>query len=659
MTAPFNALPLSPVNRGSALYTAVTIKFKYQASSPGDAMASYQLWRHRVSPTTGGNEYWNGSTWSGTPGYVSLAAADQSEVSIACGAWDQNAAYEWSVQVRNGAAEASGFSDYFMLYAHAAPSVNTNITSPVVDSRPRFTWIYTGGTGRTQAGYQFAVYTDAEASKPGFNPDPAYGFESLWDSGFKFSGVANSERVEADLPSSGTYKLYGTVRDDTGLESGWVLLETFTTSFTPPPSPLVTATVFQEDGYVEVKAQSTYNLLTADTSSFEAGLGTWGNNNNCYLEYDAANKRMKVNFSGMTYAQLDALYASFSLEDAGHASFAAMSTHRGGLTFASLATAQGVSGVPVVAATVYSAVASILPEDRQIQVVMNINWYQSNGTFISSTVGGTITCPLGVETNVFIDSATAPALSAYASLVLIVNDPYSPVGEQMYVDRVAMAATATTTWTPGGQNDGLGFVVQRSVEGEDWEYVWGASHDDPAGVVGQGVDRITLNDRAVPLGVSDLKYRVFAVTKATTAPIYSLPTEVTVTGGVMAPKWFLRCVDDPSCDLRVVMDDWGWSDEALSEIIFPVGGAVPIAFTKSLPRDAVAKANLILLSQSDRLKFQSLMARNETIFLQQNIGRGFYLRPVGRVSYGMRRSAGANGLPSDVHTASFTAQVMV
>lgn len=546
-----------------------------------------------------------------------------------------------------------------MLYGGTVPVMTVSMVSPVVDSRPRFTWVTTLGTGRTQAGYRFRVFSDAEALKPGFDPRPEFGFTALWDSQFEFSGTAYSDRVEADLPSSGTYRLYGVVRDDLGMESAWSLLKTFTTSFTPPPAPLVTMTMFPDDGYVQLKAQSTYNLLDADTSSFDNGLGTWGATViNCVAEWDSVGQRMKLNFTGATYAQLDTAFATYTAEDTALTTHAASAAYRGGFTMSQIQTARALQGIPVVAATVYSAVASIQPLNRQITARLDIAWFTGTGLTNGASLGAAITCPLGTATNVYIDNATAPAGSAFASIGITVDDPYSVIGEAMYMDRVAFASTATTVWTPGGQNDGLGFVIQRSVNNEDWEYVWGASHDSPAGVSGQGADRVVINDRALPLGQINLQYRAFAVTKATTAPIYSLPTVVSDPNGLMTPKWFIRCPSDPDCDMRVFVDEWSWSEDTYAEMIFPTGKDLPVAFTRDLPKDREARLSFILKTEQERLHFQEIMDLKETVFLQQNVGRGAYIRPTGKINWGQRRSAGLNGLPNDVHTVSFAAQVM-
>lgn len=657
MTAPFAPVLVSPANRASAVYTAVSLKFKYIAFDPGSAMATYSIRRKQLAPTPGAYEYWTGAAW-GAATWVSLAAADGAEVTIAAGAFVQNATYEWGVQTRNAALEASAWSDARLLFTPAAPTVTVSITTPAVVSRPPFSWAFAGGTGRSQLAYRFICYTAAEVAKPGFAAGAA-GFTALWDSGMVFGGKTFSAKIDADLPSSGSYQLWGMVRDDTNLDSGWANRASFTTSFTPPPSPALTATPFPDLGHVSVLASSTFNLLNADTSGFDAGIGAWGTlPENCVPTWDPAGL-MKVTFSGQSYAQLDANYATFALEDTAFATFAAMSADQGGLSFSAVRTAEGTSGVPVTATTVYSATATVTAQSRTVPCQLEIYWYTGAGAYISTSSGGVINCLATVPTNVYIDSATAPGTAAFAALRLRFNSPGNVIGEYVNADKFAFTATATATWSSGGASAGTGFVFQRSIDQGDWVELPGATSAEPAGATGAGLDRFTYLDRTVPLNTADLRYRVFAVGNFKTVPISSSPAIVTVTGGIQSARAFLRSSVDAAKDLRVYLSDWSWSDARRNEVVFPVGGTKALIFNQTLPPNTTANVSLTLITASDREKFQALVAEEAKLFLQMNVGPGYYVRPIGAVNYSQRRSAGPNGIPSDVHSVSFQAQVNV
>ncbi len=664
MAAPFAPDLVSPTYKGSANYTGVSLAFRHRAFTPGEDMADYQIRRKQLSPTPGSYEYWTGSAW-GTATWVALAAEDKEVVTIATGAWTEDATYEWGVRTRNGSAEESAWSDPGLLSAHASPSLTVAITSPAVDSRPTFNWLFGGGTGRTQLSYHFVLYTEAETQKAGFNANPVFGYDSLWDSQVRFSGTTFSERIDVDLPSSGTYKLYGIVADDTGLESGWALLSTFTTSFTPPSPPVVSYVVNSSDGTISITAISQFNLLTSDTASFESGLGDWTEFVNAQATWDQVNSTMDITFAGASYDQLGTDYTTYALLDSGLGDYDATTSYRDVAT-TKIQTTGGTGGIAVTAAEVYSGVVTVRPNNQQLEVYAGITWYNSSGSVISSVdnSGSPTTCPNGVSTDVSILSQTAPALTTYASLWIVVNDTENVIGETMDVETAAFAASDTVAWSPGGGAEGIGFVMQRSVDGGDWEYLWGASHDDPALGPGGASDRVTLDDRSAPLGPCDLDYRVFAVQTALTSPVYSDPATFTVTGGLTLNRWFLRSENHPELDIRVIVDTFDWADDLHTEILLPSGGKAPIAFRKNLPKDARANVSMILLTEADRNKFQSLTGDAtygyHRFFLQQNIGKsgGLFLRPVGAVRYSQRRSIGSSGTPSDVHTVSFQAQVM-
>lgn len=654
MTAPFAPVLVSPGLRGSANAAAVNLTFRYWAFSPGDAMGSYKIRRKQLSPTPGAYEYWNGTIWT-TEGWVTLAAGDGTEVTIQTGAWATNAVWEWGVATRNAALEASAWSSVGLIYTHAIPALTVSIASPSLDSRPTFNWAFSGGTGRSQSSYDFVVYTEAETQKAGFQPGTG-GYAALWTQGPLFSGRASSTRIEADLASSGTYKLYSNVTDDTGLSSGWGLAATFTTNFSPPTPPSVSVDLLEDLGLVRLLLSASDNLLDSETSSFFNTAGTWEAYTSASFSWYAPMEAL-MTFTGATYAELDSAHTDFTAEDAAYGTFANMEAAR--VTATSEArTAIGLAGIPVVASTVHSATVSVQPQNQRLDVKLSILWYNASGVYMSASNGSIVSCGVGGKTNVFIDSATSPVGAAYAALALLVDTPENVIGQSARISGAALSATSQATWTPGGSSTGVGYVVQRRVDGGDWEYLWNATHDSPYGGQGAGDDRTEIYDGELPLGNKTVEYQVFAVTEFLSSPKFSVPTVVTLPGGMPLQKQFLRSRTDSSLDMRARVTELTTGDDLHNDILLAAGASWPKVFNQNLPRNLTVDLSIMLLSEQERLLVEALIATKENLFLQRNIGLGLLLRPTGKVTYSQIRSRGAGGLPQDVHRVRLQATVL-
>jgi hypothetical protein len=650
MPAPFAPQLVSPPMRGAAPATAVSLRFRHMGSTPGQAMEGYQLRRRTLSPSPGAYSYWNGSSWVGGETWVTAAAADRAEVTLATGAWTANTTWEWGVRTRDSALDASTWSTPGVVLTNTAPSLTVSLAAATVTSaRPRFTWVFSGGTGRTQREVQFSVYTLATTQLTGFDAsDPSWPY--LWRSDPMFSGTKFSSQVEADLPTGGTFRIYGRVVDDTGLGGTWALLGQFTTDYVPPAAPIVTATP-EDDGTVTLDVRSAFNLLSADSAAFGGSIGDWSPVTAAMLSWDVS-QRMRVLFSGATYAELDTKYTTFAAEDSALGTFEDQRQDRA-TPNTEISTTQGLGGVLVSPSTVYSAVATVRAISRQVPCIIHIYWYNSAGTYLSRSSGGTIQALIGQDTNVFVDSASSPATAARAAIRLEFVSPGNAMDEHVFVDNVALAATSSVTWSPGGATTGLGFVVQRREDSGPWEYVWDASHDDPAGAEGQGQDRVLLRDRAVHLSKKPIEYRAFALGDAFTNPRYSLPTTVTLPNGLNLERWYLRCYDSPDCDLRIHAEGFDMSEDTHTEVLLPAGGAVPLVLNEALPRKREVQMSFLLQNPTDAARFQNIVKGRGLVYLQRNVGEGFFFKIIGRVAFRQIAQRTVSGV-TEMHKVSFT-----
>ncbi len=661
MTAPFAPILISPGQRGAAASAGVDLTFLYTSFDPGDDMDDYKIRRKQLAPTPGSYEYWNGSIWT-TETYNALTAEDGDEVTISTGAWAANAQWEWGVKVQNAASEESPWSDPGLLYTHVAPSLNTSIANPALDSRPLIKWQFSGGTGRIQRSYRFAIYTDAETLKPGFDVDNE-SYDAVWKMATPlFSSRDSQIRPTVDFPSSGTYKLYGVVTDDLGLSSGWVLLETFTTNFTPPAAPLLTAVPDYENGYVDITAISVFNLLSQDGAAFTDGLGEWvdGDTVNAVLSYDRQvhGRRALVTFTGITYEDLAALYTDYDAEAAALTDHDDSRTHRS-VTYSFWATPSGTAGTPVQASTAYSAVVSLQPRNRQISAEVRLTWYDSGGLFISTSTGPVVVCPAGSKKNVYVDNVTSPGTAAFVRLEVLIYSPGNVIGESLYMDNCAVVADSDVTWTAGGGNDGLAFVIQRSIDsGQTWVDLLDASYEFPAGATGQGQDRVVIRDRTLPLGRMEIQYRAYAVQDSKSDPVFSSPQTVTLPNGIGRDRWFLRSLQNPDNDMRAYAQSASRSTTLPAEVLLPWYADEALVVRSGKPPSRQIDLTVLLNGDDDKAKFDALMGENANLFLQRNVDEGMTIRPIGRIRWREEGSRRGDGLPHPVSFASFTAQIL-
>jgi hypothetical protein len=160
--------------------------------------------------------------------------------------WQDGNIYQWSIQTKdsNGVGAIAG---YFTINAQVAPSVTvTAPTGSIATADPLITWTLTLAPGAQQTSYRVIIYNITAGGTPtapsGINTTD--GSASVYDSGqlggsYVFS--LDLSAIPIYLKSGISWRAYVAVTETGGQWSGWSH-SAFTTSYTPPTTPTITAT---------------------------------------------------------------------------------------------------------------------------------------------------------------------------------------------------------------------------------------------------------------------------------------------------------------------------------------------------------------------------------------------------------------------------------
>jgi hypothetical protein len=306
LNSPPNVPTLTPKANFDAT-TAQTFQWSFSDPNQGDSQSAYQL--QIVDTSTGQTVLDTGKVGSTAQSYT-----------LAANTLQNGKRYQWRVMVWDQAGAASPWSAYSTFETAAAPSVS--ITSPtaggtVATSSVTPQWSYSDPAGNQQATYQVQLL-DANNVV-------------LWDSGQQSDpqGAVRALTVGYTLANNTTYKVQLVVTNSKGVASAAVT-QTFSTSFTPPATPTLTATA--QNGYIRVAVTNptpqgsqpvvAYN----DIYRRETGTTNWVRiatnvpNNGSYDDYAAASGKQydyKVTAVGNNGTSTDSAVASASLTLAG------------------------------------------------------------------------------------------------------------------------------------------------------------------------------------------------------------------------------------------------------------------------------------------------------------------------------------------------------
>lgn len=668
MATPFKPTLVSPGQR-AASGTTVVIQFQFNAFGAGETLGTYSIRRRRIAPTIGTVDYWNGTAWAVSQTWLSPGSTvyDKQIVTVSTTGWSNNEVYEWSVDTRDALNSAGGFANNNIVDIHSAPTVTAAVSS-ANETRPQIVWRFSGGTGRRQKSYRWYLYSAAIYNQSGFDPSVAY-WQSLATWGMAEPEVGSlifRKRVGTDLTNATTYRMYGIVTDDTDLTSGWVNAGNFTTSFTGQATPDVLITPQPDDGVVRLELGATFNLLDENSSVFTNNVGKWVPDFNCQLSLNSTpayvrngSTSMKVTMGGASYEYLDTTYTTYTAMDTAIGTYATQaSTQMPTLGQSRMSTGNSnPNSIPITPSTNYSAVASVFPLVNET-LRLSFRWFKADGSESSTaeTAGTAVACLGGQWRDISVFAATSPADAAYARVSILCTT--AAVGDVYYVDTVAMARADSVEWSSGGTSVDVGFVVQRSDDrGVTWKYIWNNSHDNPFST-SSGAFVGTYFDRSPPVGNGlPVKYRVAAVSRKTTNPLYSDTVEIEVPA-LEARGWWLRSVEDPTKDLKILVSKFSFNEKPATQVYSPENSTHEVVVHTSEPISREVSGQIWLVNSADYEKARRLFTSSDTLYLQRNIGDGFYFKSTGGWSADQRASASRTKTPNHVHTVSFTGTVV-
>jgi hypothetical protein len=207
-----NVAPLAPTGLICSNFDATTDAiFSWTYNDPGDTQTAYQLIVYKVS---------DGSTVKDTGKVVSA----NSNYTLSANTLTNGNQYQWKVKTWDSLDLDGPYSALQTVTVAAAPSVSVTYPTGIIPtSSVTATWTVSGG----QAKYQ-VVLTDSSDTV-------------LWDSGQISDANARSKTVTYDLSNSTNYKITVQVWDSSEIASA-IVTQQFTTSFTVPVTPTITAT---------------------------------------------------------------------------------------------------------------------------------------------------------------------------------------------------------------------------------------------------------------------------------------------------------------------------------------------------------------------------------------------------------------------------------
>ena len=671
MTAPFAPELLSPKNKGASSAASVTLQWRFRSVVAGDGMVTYAIRRRQMTPAVGAYEYWTGAAWGAETFIAGPVAPNLVQdgmtfsTTIATG-WTTDRVYQWSVKVRNAAAEASPYADDSLIQVHASPSMAITVSSAVI-SRPSLAWVWAGAAGYYQKTYRLALYTAAVRNASGFNPALAQ-WQALatWIMpAVKYSANDWKITIDADLANGTQYYIYYVTTDNSDLSSGWVESGNFTPAYTAVPAPGLTAVPDEPNGTVTVTVRSSFNLMPDEASIFNTGISNWVGSLNCQTNWDSALQKLRLEGGGMSYAALDTAWGTFTQGDAAYATFAAEKAAQAAPVGTSRALSGDQAGERIVVAPgiPYSAIATITNLSGANRTAkLGLRWYKADNSASALTVitqGAGVVLPNGVATPVNVLAANSPADAAFA--VVEVEWTVSAVGDLLLVDDVAVASTTSISWSPGGNAVDISFVLERSTDGTNWVPVWGASKTAPRASDTGGVSQAVIVDRAAPLGTAVIMYRAYAISKFSSSPTWSTLAAVTI-GGMNPIKWFLRRTSVANRDVAVKVNSISISTDLKREIFEPEGRVYAMVGFSNLPNTEIVDVQLMSLDKTSFELIMEALKAEETLYLQTNLdGYGYYIRTTDSVSRTQKRAAAAAGNPSNMrnlYSISFNAAIV-
>lgn len=275
---------------------------------------------------------------------------------------------------------------------------------------PTITWAFTSTESNPQDAAVVKVFDAATYGAAGFDAATS---TPTWET--TVTGSALSVAVDGALTNGTTYRAYVLVSEGTGYISSKAVsyaFSTFTLTLTPPASPTVAAGYAQVTNSTSVNVQGHTNTLTADQSSLEVAVTGWVTaGTNC-----TASRSTTVGGK------------------VGSAALRLSSTAGGDM---STTTTVGTGGIPVLTGETYTALASARTGVTVRTCRVDIVWYDSGGSVLSTTTGTSLADAVGSWTTDIATIAVAPTSAAFAAVKVVVLAT-GGASELHYFDTIAL-----------------------------------------------------------------------------------------------------------------------------------------------------------------------------------------------------------------------------
>lgn len=388
--------------------------------------------------------------------------------------WTQTAIDNLVVKFADNSTAVGDKANLYELYIDVLTTTQPTVTvtapsSTVTDtSFPSVVWTYADADGDQQSAYQIKIFDSTTYGGASFSPDTS---TPTVDTGVVAS-TNNGATLEVDLADATTYRAYVKVAhlvNGNNFFSDWAYSQ-FTIDVDAPATPLISAYYDDNEGAVILTIFGRTNFLSANQASLETNTAGWDAVTNC------------------------AIARSTSQASVGTASLQMTATASGDMVSGTTS----ATAFAVIANSEFSAIADFKAGTTARSVSIGIRYLTSAGATISTTYGTAVTDSSSAWTTASA-TVTAPATAAKAQVLAKITSAGS--SEVHYVDKIALHAGDTPTWTRGGFSD-FSFDVERSQNGT---YV--AVRNSP---VDAGDGQIaTLNDYESPLDTT-VTYRAKA-----------------------------------------------------------------------------------------------------------------------------------------------------
>ena len=483
--------------------------------------------------------------------------------------------------------KAAVYQIKLLLFETTYPTATVTAAGTVTTTNPVVAWSYTDTDAWAHTGSQVKVFDSATYSAGGFNPATSTPKYTTTISG------AGTTATATGLTNGVTYRTYVRVSktvNGTQYWSGWANNTAWTVTALPPTTT-VTCTWDTPTQSMTITAYGSINLLTANQSDLETDTTGWGGATNCTIS--------------RTTAQFKYNTASLQLS----------STAAGTMTAATLG---GTSGVPVTVGQSYVAQAYFRSATVARSVSVTIDWY-NGASFLSASVGSTVTSSTANYNTLASVVATAPASATHASVKVTVASTAAGA-EVHYVDAILLAkGIAAVGWNRGGATAAVG-TLQRA-DPDVWRTVRGstAATIDAAG-------KLVVVDYESRRGVAVFYKYTVATTQADGTYLSSDATLGSATA-TSDNQWWFKVVDDPAKNAQTnVLTPLKVSIESDVGVFRPLDASAAIAVTGQVYGEDGEYKFLSVTDTDYTTKIRPLMVAGGTILVQDPLGRHKWVR---------------------------------